>query len=174
MRSLFSTTAFVLASAVGVSALTACAGFEPMHGTAENRTAFSDMSVDVSNGSDENDRLVGFLIRQRLADRISPNSKPKYRLMITPGASRVGIGLTGQDFATRFDSVVTANWQLVRQSDGERVASGRARSVATYSADRDPFQLQTTTDQAMERASRIVADELLTQVALELAETKDP
>ncbi|MEM7727746.1 MAG: hypothetical protein AAF311_00565 [Pseudomonadota bacterium] len=150
--------------------LSACAGFQPMHGTAETQTAFSDMVVEVGDGGDEGDRMAGFLIRQRLADRMSRNDAPTYKLTIAPSSQRVGIGLTGQDFATRFDGVVTAEWSLVRLADGAQVASGRARSVATYSADQDPYRLQSTSDQATQRAARDVADQLLQQVALELAD----
>ena len=170
MRSLFSTIAFLLSAVMGAGALSACAGFQPMHASAPGKATFSDVSLDVASGKDENDRLAGFLIEKRLEDRISPRPGAGYTLMITPASQRIGIGLTGQDFATRFDGIVTASWRLLKNSDGKAVAAGRARSVATYSADRDPYRLQVTTDQAMERAARAVADELIKQVSVELAQ----
>ncbi|MEL6686788.1 MAG: hypothetical protein AAFP97_04125 [Pseudomonadota bacterium] len=172
MRSLVSTTLFALSATLGVTALSACVGFEPMHATSAGQATFSDLALDVGSGSDENDRLAGFLIEKRLEDRISTSASPKYRLVVTPGSQRIGIGLTGQDFATRFDGVVTARWRLIQRSDGKQIASGQARSVATYSADRDPYRLQVTSDQATERAARVVADELIQQVSLELAQIK--
>lgn len=169
MRQLLSTTAFSLLATLGVSALTGCAGFQPMHATSAGQATFSDLALEVGSGSDEKDRLAGFLIEKRLEDRISTSASPTYRLVISPTSQRIGIGLTGEDFATRFDGVVTASWRLVKRSDGKAVASGRARSVATYSADRDPYRLQVTSDQATERAARSVADELIRQVSLELS-----
>ena len=170
MRKIFSNTAFLLVAMMGAGALSACAGFQPMHASAPGKAAFSDLAIEMNSGTDENDRLAGFLIEKRLEDRISPSSSSDYRLIITPASQRIGIGLTGQDFATRFDGVVTATWRLVKRSDGKTIGAGRARSVATYSADRDPYRLQVTTDQAMERASRAVADELIKQVSLELSQ----
>lgn len=170
MRSLFSTTAFLLSAVIGAGTLSACAGFQPMHASAPGQATFSDLSIEMGAGNDENDRLAGFLIEKRLEDRISPSSTSDYRLIISPSSQRIGIGLTGQDFATRFDGVVSANWRLVRRVDGKQVATGRARSVATYSADPDPYRLQVTSDQATERAARTVADELIKQIALELAQ----
>ena len=148
--------------------LSACAGFQPLHATGPSQAAFSDIVVDVRDGDDEADRAAGFLIRQRLADRIQPGGEPLYRLVVTPRSRRVGIGLTGQEFATRFDGEITASWELLRQSDGGRIARGRTRGVATYSADLDPYRLQSTSDQATQRAARDVADRLLREVTLEL------
>ena len=145
-----------------------------MHGTAASQAAFSDMAVTVTDGKDEGDRAAGFLLRQRLADRITSSDKPTYDLLIDPTSQRVGLGLTGQDFATRYDGVLTADWRLVKRADGSLVARGRTRSTATYSADRDPYRLQSTTDAANERAARELADMLLTEVALELAELPTP
>ena len=169
MKHLFTIAAFALATP-----LAGCAGFQPMHGTASSRAAFTDMAVNVSDGKDEGDRAAGFLIRQRLADRINPVAKPAYRLEIEPSARRIGLGLRGDDSASRFDGTVRADWRVTRIDDGSSVAKGRTESTATYSADRDPYRLQSTTDAAMERAARELADMLLTEVALELAELPTP
>jgi LPS-assembly lipoprotein len=154
--------------------LSACAGFQPLHATSGAQTVFADMQVDVANGGDEGDRLAGFTIRQRLTDRTRADDNPAYLLSVSPRSSRVGIGLTGQELATRFDGVVTADWRLTKRDDGREVASGRVRSVTTYSADQDPYRLQTTADRATERAARDVADQLLQQVALELTPKTAP
>lgn len=164
MKQLLTATAFGLSIT-----LASCAGFQPMHGTQSTQAAFSDMSLFVSDGKDENDRAAGYMIRQRLADRITLSKTPTYALVVHPGARRVGLGLTGEDRATRFDGVVTAEWILRKTDDGSVVAKGNTKSTATYSADRDPYRLQATTDEGTERAARALADKLLTEIALELA-----
>ena len=169
MKHLFVATALTLSLT-----LSACAGFQPMHGTQGAQTAFSDMSVIMGEGSDEGDRAAGYLIRQRLADRMSTNETPTYQLTIEPSVRQIGLGLSGQDFATRFDRLVRAKWTLTRAKDGEIVARGSADSTATYSADRDPFRLLSTADEATERAARAVADELLSDIALEIAKFPTP
>ncbi|MGJ8560557.1 MAG: LPS assembly lipoprotein LptE [Litorimonas sp.] len=165
MKHLFTAAAFALSIP-----LASCAGFQPMHGTQSTQTAFTDMSVTVGDGKDEADRQAGYLIRQRLADRISASDTPTYELIIEPSAKRVGLGLTGEDFATRFDRLVSAKWTLLKREDGSVIAKGRTQSTATYSADRDPYRLQSTSNEATDRAARELADKLLTDVALELAE----
>jgi LPS-assembly lipoprotein len=169
MKHLFAATALTLSLT-----LSACAGFQPMHGTQGAQTAFSDMSVIMGEGENEGDRAAGYLIRQRLADRMSKNEKPTYQVIIKPSVRQIGLGLSGQDFATRFDRLVGANWTLTRAKDGQVMARGSAGSTATYSADRDPYRLLSTADEATKRAARAVADELLSDIALEIAALPTP
>lgn len=164
MKHLFAATAFALSIP-----LAGCAGFQPMHGTQATQAAFSDMSLIVADGSDENDRAAGYIIRQRLADRITFSKTPTYTLIVNPSSNRVGLGLTGEDRATRFDGIVAAQWILQKSVDGSIVAKGRTQSTATYSADRDPYRLQATSEEGTERAARALADKLLTEIGLELA-----
>jgi hypothetical protein len=63
---------------------------------------------------------------------------------------------------------------LRKTEDGSIVASGRSQSTATYSADRDPYRLQSTSDEATERAARALADKILTEVSLEIAALPTP
>ncbi|MGB6228540.1 MAG: hypothetical protein WBF53_00250, partial [Litorimonas sp.] len=159
MKQLLATALLV----AGLSALTACAGFQPLHATTAGQTAFDRMSVDVTDGDDEADRAVGFLVRQRLADRMgAPDGRPQpYTLTVEPRVLRIGLGVSDEDRATRFDSQVRASWTLLATSDGSTIAQGRSDRTSSYSASRDPYQLLTTTDQANQRAAREVADELL-------------
>lgn len=145
-----------------------------MHGTQASKAAFSDMAVIMGDGKDEGDRAAGYLIRQRLADRMSVSETPTYQLIITPSVYQIGLGLTGQDFATRFDRLVRADWTLTKTKDGATVAQGRTESTATYSADRDPYRLLSTSDEATDRAARELAGKMLTQIALEIAAVPTP
>lgn len=169
MKHLFAATALTLSIT-----LSACAGFQPMHGTQASKTAFSDMAIVMGEGKDEGDRAAGYLIRQRLADRMSVSETPTYQLIIEPSVRQVGLGLSGQDFATRFDRLVKAQWTLTKTEDGSTVARGRTESTATYSADRDPYRLLSTSGEATDRAARALADKLLTEVALEIAALPTP
>lgn len=168
MKHLLTACAFALSFTVA-----GCAGFQPMHGTASSKAAFNDMSVRVSDGESELDRAAGFLIRQRLSDRINESASPTYALVIEPKSQRVGLGLTGQNFATRFDGVLTARWTLQTLEDGETVANGTTVSTATYSADGDAYRLLSTADEATERAARELVDKLLLDVSFELADLAD-
>ena len=148
--------------------LTAC-GFTPLHGTATGAQGFSGVSVSVSDGKDENDRAAGFLLRQRLEDRIGRAGSPRYTLDVEPVVRQVGLGLTGQDRASRFDSVFQARWVLRDAATGDLIESGTTRSTATFSADRDPYRLLASNEAAVQRVSARVADDVLAAVALALA-----
>ena len=145
-------------------------GFTPMHGTVGGSQAFSNVVIVMGEGEDENDREAGFLLRQHMTDRIGDPASALYTLEIDPRVRQVGLGLTGQDRATRFDSVLTARWTLRDAKTGDPVDRGQARGVATFSADRDPYRLFATNDAAVERVSRDVADTLLSDVALAIAD----
>ena len=153
----------------GLLLLTAC-GFRPMHATAIGQAAFNDIDVAVSDGRDEGDRAAGFLLRQRLADRIGQDAGGRYRLSIEPSVRRIGLGLTAQDRASRFDSVMSAKWTLTEAETGARIGRGSASSTATFSADRDPYRQFSTADQGVDRVTRDVADEVLAAVALAIAD----
>lgn len=168
MKHLLVTAALALSTT-----LTACAGFTPLNATPGGKAAFNQLDLVIDDGDDEGDRVAGFLIQQRLADRISTNATAQYRLLVRPQAQRIGLGLTAQDFASRFDSIVTAEWSLVRIKDGTVIKTGNAQRTASYSADNDPYSLLTTSDEAVERASREVADELLSEIALALIDQAD-
>ncbi len=165
MKHLFVTAALALPTA-----LTACAGFTPLNATPGGTAALHQLDVILDNGRDEGDRAAGFLIQQRMADRIAPNSEALYHVIIRPRAQRIGLGLTGQDFASRFDSIVTGEWSLIRTKDGAVVKRGRTQYTTSYSADRDPYRLLTASDDAVERAARKVADEILSEIALALSD----
>ena len=164
MRALF------LASAL---LLSAC-GFTPLHGTAAGQQTFNQIGVTVGDGQDENDRAAGFLLRQRLADRLDAPAEPRYLLDVEPRVRQIGLGLTGQDRASRFDSSMEARWELRDAATGELVEKGRTRGTATFSADRDPYRLLSTNEAAVQRVSAQIADDILASVALALAETPSP
>lgn len=162
--------AFALVAVMAATLMMGCAGFEPMHATAGGKTTFSDIDLVISDGRDEGDREAGYLIRQHLADRIDIAERPTYRLVIDPRVRRIGLGLTAEDFASRFDSRVSASWRLLNASDGAVIDRGSVVRAATYSADPDPYQLLSATDEAVERAAREVADRLLVDVALAISD----
>ncbi|WP_298914725.1 hypothetical protein [uncultured Algimonas sp.] len=152
------------------AALSGCAGFQPMHAMPSAGTVFSDLGVSVGPGRDEADRLAGFVIRQSLADRIDAPADPTYTVHIEPTQQRAGVGLTTLDAASRFDGIVTAQWTLTRRRDGQRIASGSTSSTSSFSANIDPSRLQATADAALERAASNVANELIQELTMALAD----
>ena len=151
--------------------LTGC-GFAPLHATPTGAAAFTDVVVSMGEGKDENDRAAGFLLAQNLMDRIGTADTGPYTLTIRPTVRQVGLGLTGADRASRFDSALAADWTLSDTKTGTVIERGRSTRTATFSADRDPYRLFATNDAAVQRVSRALADDLLADVALALAAAK--
>ena len=159
-------------AALGATAALSGCGFTPLHAAPSGTATFSQLGVSVGDGKDENDRAAGFMLRQHMLDRTGNPVEPRYTLDIRPSVRQVGLGLTGQDRASRFDSLLEARWELRDTADGAVVDKGRVRSKATFSADRDPYRLLTTSNAAVERVSREVADDILAEVALAIAEQR--
>lgn len=153
--------------------LTAC-GFTPLHQSAPGQTTFSNLRLTMTDGRDEGDRAAGFMIEQRLRDRLSVSGPSKYQVFVEPRVQRVGLGLTGLDRATRYDSIMSADWTLRDVKTGKVIARGNTRQTATFSADRDPYRLLSTDVAAQERVARIVADQLLVDLALAVSEADAP
>lgn len=165
-------TLLIAAALCAPLALTGC-GFSPLHASAPGQTAFSDLSLSMMDGESERDRAAGFLIEQRLRDRMSSHDAAALTLTVEPRVRRVGLGLTGLDRATRYDSSMSARWTLRRRSDGAVIARGDTKETATFSADQDPYRLLSTDLEAQERVARAVADQLLVDLAFAIGEA-DP
>ena len=152
---------------VSVVILAGC-GFTPLHATGGATDTFNNLALIVEQGDDENDRAAGFMIEQRLRDRITDSQAADYALTVTPNIQRVSLGLTARDRATRYDTVMTARWVLVRQSDGAVIGSDVLRETGSFSADEDPYRLLGTDQALQDRTARRLADDIITAVALAL------
>ena len=148
--------------------LTAC-GFTPMHATPGGQAAFSDVALVVADGEDEQDRAAGFRFAQHMRARIGDVRAPRYQLSVTPEVSRLGLGLTAQDRATRFDRRFVASWVLTDAKTGTIIDRGRSVDTTTFTGDRDPYRLASNDDQSMRRITREVADDVLAEVALAIS-----
>lgn len=149
-------------------------GFKPMHATQAGQSSFNDVQLVVEAGEDEVDRLSGFELRQSLRDRIGTNPTARYTLTVDPRASRIPLGLTGLDRASRFDSRLSARWVLTETETSKQLASGTTDSTTTFAADNDPYRLNTTDNAARTRVAQDVADQLLVDLALYFADNPTP
>ncbi|GLQ20564.1 hypothetical protein ACFFUB_00760 [Algimonas porphyrae] len=149
-------------------------GFKPVHATSAGQTSFNDIRLVVEEGDDEIDRQAGFQIRQRLRDRVGTSTQASYILTVRPSSTRIPLGLTGLDRASRFDSNLYAYWKLTEADKTEILASGTVNSATTFAADDDPYRLNATDNAARERVARDVADKLLVDLALYFADNSAP
>ena len=145
--------------------LSAC-GFTPMHGTSGAAASLANVEVELKKASDVIDNQAGFLVAQRLRDRIGNQSDtPPYRLEITPSYSRGGFGITGADIASRYDILIRAKWALIDTKTGKTVKSGRNESRVTFGATRGPYGVITADNIGIELSAKETADKVIVELA---------
>lgn len=155
----------LLASLATLAALPAC-GFEPLYDPAgPAATTAGKVEVEVIEGT------PGFLMRERLIDRLGPAQAPTHRLAVDLALDQVGVAITEQDVTTRFNVRGTAAWRLVPIGAGEPVLVGEAGAVSGYSAPASDtasaFAILSAQRDAEEQVALLLADRIAQRLALD-------
>ena len=160
----------IILSLLALPLLTAC-GFTPMHGTSlgANAAKFEDISIQINDGDDTGDKEVGFLVLQRLRDRIGENTG-KHILDLTPQLSRQGFGLSADDVASRYDSVLRVSYTLIEADSGKILVKGNVKGTTTFGAPIDPYGIVAADNNAKQQIAKEIADRLLVKLAAYYAE----
>lgn len=154
----------VLAICAAAALMTSC-GFTPLHAPAGAAGAFGNIAVELGPNITVDDKEAGFWVQQRLSERIGSQSGATQILEIVPSIRRSGIGVSGQDIATRFDLNLSVNYRLVDAKTGKLLDRGTINSVSTYTATNDPFALIATEKATTKQLASETADRLLTRLA---------
>lgn len=146
-----------------MSGLAAC-GFTPLYapGTSAARMQ-GRIEVAVLPGE------PGFLLRERLTERLGEAAAPEYRLDIELELSRTGVALTTQNVTTRFNVVGTAAYRLVPLAGGPAVAGGVVRSITGFSAPESETASAFASLAAEQDAERRLAVDLADRIVQRLA-----
>ena len=160
-------TALLSLAALTLSALTLSGcGFTPVHQSTANGTALQDIVISVEKGDDVTKNQAGFLLTQRLRDRMGDGgTAPKYRLEITPDYTRRRLGITDQDVASRYDISVKAKYRLLDAKTGDQLNRGDVTSISTFGATSGPYGVITADNVGVEQASQETADKLIRELA---------
>ncbi|WP_427453278.1 LPS assembly lipoprotein LptE [Litorimonas sp. WD9-15] len=141
-------------------------GFTPVHQSTANGSLLQDINVQVEKGDNVADNQAGFLLTQRLRDRMGDGGvAPRYRLEIEPDYSRRRLGITDQDVASRYDITVKAKYRLYDAKSGDQVARGDVSSISTFGAPIGPYGVITADNVGIEQASRETADKVIRDLA---------
>lgn len=151
--------------AIALPLLTAC-GFSPMHGTnlAGNADKFQDVSIQLERGKDIGDDEAGFLVMQRLRDRIGESSG-KHILELTPKLRRQRLGISADDVASRYDSILEVSYKLLDAKSGKILDRGSVKGTSTFGAPTDPYGIVASDNNAKQQISKEVADRILVKLA---------
>lgn len=142
--------------------MTAC-GFKPMHastGLGVSGIAFSDISVRTPGNE-----KIDFLVKQALRDRVGDNADAPYILQIRPKLSRDGIGIRGDDIASRYDLNLISLVELMDAKSGDILWTDTVKTISTYSAPQDPYATISAQNNATELVARNAAERILIALA---------
>ena len=148
-------------------------GFHPIYGNSDN-TAISSQLGAIQIASIDN--RVGHKLRNLLLDRINPRGRalnPLYMLTIKTQVNKSEIGLRTNEETTRARLSLSAKFFLTDQKSGSVLLEGSVRSVNSYNIPASEFALIAAEDNATDRATREISDEIKTRLGLFFAKRID-
>lgn len=110
---------------------------------------------------------AGWLIRNALQDRlIHGGSGPRYRLVVKLDDKIEGFGVRADDAITRERRTLRVRYQLVDEATGTQMVDATAGSDAGIDVTSSEYATIAAEDTALERLSQIVADQIISRLAL--------
>jgi LPS-assembly lipoprotein len=115
----------------------------------------------------------GWLVRTKLIDRLgeSGEARPQYRLDVTLDDNLTSYGLRADRAATQERRSLRARYQLVDLSNGMVVLDETAGSDASVDVVSSEYATVAAEQTALENLSGIVADQIVTRLAIYAART---
>lgn len=138
-------------SAVGVLALGACAGFQPLYATPGVQPAFAGIAVATPDGR------TGHLLREQLDDELGAgrDGPVRYRLELAYDENRYPRGLRVDNTADRYELSLQVTYTLIDAATGQTVTSGTVLpSVVFDSADQPYAGVQAGQDASLRAAGQ--------------------
>jgi LPS-assembly lipoprotein len=110
----------------------------------------------------------GWLVYNKLKQRLSEDGSgsPAYRLEVALDDQIIGLAIRGDRAATRERRTLRARYQLVRVSNGQVVLDATAGSDAGIDVVSSEYATIAAEQSAAERLSDIVADQIVSRLAL--------
>jgi LPS-assembly lipoprotein len=148
---------FAALAAVGLSAC----GFTPLYGEQTGVSKLAHVDVVAPEGR------TGYLMREHLDDYLTKDrgAAPAYRMTFQLAETRYPRGVRVDNVATRYEYVLTADYQLSELPSGALAKAGRVHVEITYDSADQPYAAVTAQQDAADRA----ADEAARRIQLELA-----
>lgn len=149
----------------------ASCGFSPIYAQSGGGAALTNVRVDTGDDPGR----IDYLFSQAMADKLGAHQPSgEYVLETRLRERRRGFGIRVDDVATRFESTVTAQYRLVRTSNGEVLTQGRREGVASYDVANDPFSELSSEERSIERAVGVVAEKIRLDLSLYFSGVEQP
>ncbi len=138
-------------------------GLRPLYGGGESGAVRQTLSgVEVAPIAGQN----GWLVANALRDRLRAEGPARYRLEIKLDDDITGLGVRRDDSITRERRTLRARYQLVDLANGQVTLDATAGSDAGIDVVRSEYATIAAERTALERLSVIVADQIVTRIAL--------
>lgn len=116
---------------------------------------------------------AGWLVRNALVDRLGGEaSEPSYRLEVELDDDLTAFGIRGDSAVTRERRTLRARYRLVDLSSGLVVLDATAGSDAGIDVVSSEYATVAAEQSAQERLAQVVADQMVSRVALFMRNTK--
>ncbi|RSV27852.1 LPS assembly lipoprotein LptE [Sphingomonas sp. ABOLH] len=140
-------------------------GLRPLYAGGEGGVVRQTLSgVEVAPIAGQN----GWLVANALRDRLRAEGPARYRLEIKLDDDITGLGVRRDDSITRERRTLRARYQLIDLSNGAVTLDATAGSDAGIDVVRSEYATIAAERSALERLSVIVADQIVTRIALNL------
>ena len=149
--------------------LGAC-GLTPMYAGGSSGTVASGLrTVQVAPIPER----AGWLVRNALVDRLGGEvGEPGYRLEVELNDDLTGFGIRGDSAVTRERRTLRARYRLIDLSSGLVVLDATAGSDAGIDVVSSEYATVAAEQTAQERLAQVVADQMVSRVALFMRNTK--
>lgn len=145
------------------AALLSACGLRPLYGGGAGGPVASTLGqVEVAPIEGK----AGWLMAGALRERLGDGDAPAYRLDIRLDDQITGLGVRRDDSVTRERRILRARYQLVNLADGAVLLDATAGSDAGIDVVQSEYATIAAENTALERLSGIVADEIVSRIAL--------
>ena len=157
-------SALVFAAAL---ALSGC-GLRPLYGGGSGGAVASTLrAVEVA----PIDGQVGWLVHNKLAERLGAGGPPAYRLEVELDDNITGFGIRGDRAVTRERRTLRARYRLVDLANGGVVLDATAGSDAGIDVVSSEYATVAAEQTAVERLSEVLAEQIVARLGLFAART---
>lgn len=160
----------IRAVALALTLLLGACGLTPMYAGGSSGTVASGLrTVQVAPIPER----AGWLVRNALVDRLGGEaSEPGYRLEVELDDDLTGFGIRGDSAVTRERRTLRARYRLVDLSSGLVVLDATAGSDAGIDVVSSEYATVAAEQTAQERLAQVVADQMVSRVALFMRNTE--
>ncbi len=156
----------VRAAVLMLPVLLAACGFQPLYGQNADQADRDRLgSIEVAPIRDR----LGQITRNFLLDRLTPGGRPaspEYRLVVTLYETNERLAFKKDATATRALMNLTARYRLHDNATGVAVYEATSRATASYNIVTSDFATIASENNARERVSRIVADDITLKISV--------